>query len=97
MELILPDEAQKLYSEDDVPITKADFYYKFQHRRIYVFVDGPPHSLDHVQEVDRSKRDVLESRSFSVVELDYKDGKYQQDPSLIEKEIIEKLKPFLID
>jgi len=33
----------------------------------------------------------------SVVELDDIDGEYQNDPSLIEKEILAKLKPYLID
>jgi len=32
-----------------------------------------------------------------VVELDFKDGKYTQDPSLIEKEVEEKLKPYIVD
>lgn len=42
----LPDEAQKLYTENDVPITKADFFYNPD---TYLFVDGPPHTPENVQ------------------------------------------------
>ena len=44
--LRLPDEAQKLYTENDVPITKADFFYNPD---TYVFIDGPPHAPENVQ------------------------------------------------
>ncbi|MHA1728908.1 MAG: helicase-related protein, partial [Promethearchaeota archaeon] len=43
LRLPLPNEAQKTYYEEDIPITTADFYYKQQNNEVYVFVDGPPH------------------------------------------------------
>ncbi|MBN1215717.1 MAG: DEAD/DEAH box helicase [Candidatus Lokiarchaeota archaeon] len=97
LKLPLPDEVQKTYFEDDIPITKADFFYHLPKNEIYVFVDGPPHTPDHIQKEDREKRDSLESKGFSVVELDFKDGNYQDDPTLIEKEISEKLIPYLLE
>ncbi|MHA1338826.1 MAG: DEAD/DEAH box helicase [Promethearchaeota archaeon] len=97
LKLPLPTDGQKIYYENDVPIVKADFYYQLQNNEIYVFVDGPPHSQDYVEESDKRKREKLERKGYSVVELDFKDGKYTQDPSLIEKEIEEKLKPYIVD
>ncbi|MBD3211384.1 MAG: DUF1998 domain-containing protein, partial [Candidatus Lokiarchaeota archaeon] len=97
LKLPLPKEAQKTYFEDDNPITKADFYYVRDKNEIYVFIDGPPHTPDHIQQEDIEKRAKIESKGYSVVELDFKDGKYQEDSSLIEKELKSKLIPYLID
>ena len=60
----------------------------------FVFVDGPPHASEHVQKEDREKRNKLESINFTVIELDFKDGAYKENPSLIEKEVL-KLKEYL--
>ncbi len=95
--LPLPDEAQKLYTENDKPIATADFYYKQERNKIYIFVDGPPHAPDHVKEEDKEKRNKIESKGFSVIQLDFIDGNYRQDPTLIEKEVLIKLKPYLED
>lgn len=91
-DLPLPNESQKHFYDDDVPIVIADFFYE---PATCVFVDGPPHLPENVQTEDKRKRDFLESRSYIVVALDFKDGKYREDPTLIEKEI-KKLKEFLI-
>ena len=89
----LPDEAQKLYTENDVPITKADFFYS---PSTYLFVDGPPHAAENIQKEDRTKRDKIESQGFTVIELDFKDGKYIDDPSLIGTQV-SKLKNYFDD
>ena len=93
--LPLPDEAQKLFTENDIPIATADFYYKQDRNEIYIFVDGPPHAPDHVKEEDKEKRNKIESKGFSVIQLDFIEGSYRQDPTLIEKEVLIKLKPYL--
>ena len=72
--LPLPDEAQKLFTENDIPIATADFYYKQDRNEIYIFVDGPPHAPDHVKEEDKEKRNKIESKGFSVIQLDFIDG-----------------------
>ena len=95
--LPLPDKAQELFTENNIPIATADFYYKQIRNEIYLFVDGPPHAPDHVQEEDKEKRIKIESKGFSVIQLDFIDGNYQQDPTLIEKEVLIKLKPYLDD
>ncbi|MEJ2277386.1 MAG: helicase C-terminal domain-containing protein [Candidatus Lokiarchaeota archaeon] len=97
LKLPLPEDAQKTYFENDIPITTADFYYERNRNRIYVFVDGPPHTPDHVQKEDEVKREILESNGFSIVELNFKDGIYKENPFLIEKEILKCLKPYLIN
>lgn len=84
--------AQITIYEGDTPITQADFYYERGRNRIVVFVDGSPRTPDHVQEEDREKRINIEAMGYSVVVLDLKGGKYIDDPSKIEKEIINKLK-----
>ncbi|KKN33449.1 hypothetical protein LCGC14_0803810 [marine sediment metagenome] len=89
--LPIPDEAQKTYYEGDIPITKADFFYS---PGTFVFVDGPPHTSDQVQIEDREKRNKLESVNFTVIELDFKDGAYNENHSLIEKEVL-KMKEYL--
>ena len=81
----IPDDTQKTYYEGDNPITKADFFYS---PGTFVFVDEPPHDTEHVQKEDREKRNVLESKGFTVVELDFKDGIYTSNPHLIEKEVM---------
>ena len=53
----------------------------------YEFVDGPPHLDKQKQKEDKEKRDIIESKSFTVIELDFKDGRYLQNMSLIEKEV----------
>ncbi len=77
--LPLPHEAQKLFTDNGIPITKADFFYNPDK---FLFVDGPPHIPDNVQSEDRAKRDKIESQGFTVIELDFKEGKYFEDPSI---------------
>ncbi|MHA1426726.1 MAG: DEAD/DEAH box helicase [Candidatus Helarchaeota archaeon] len=91
-DLPLPTAAQKHFYDDGVPIVIADFFYE---PATCVFVDGPPHIPENVQKEDAQKRDFLESKGQVVVALDFKDGKYKEDPTLIEKEV-QKLKDFLI-
>ncbi|KKK79486.1 hypothetical protein LCGC14_2833020, partial [marine sediment metagenome] len=89
----LPDKAQKLFSENDIPMTKADFFYN---PNTYLFVDGPPHLPDNVQSEDRAKRDKIESKGFTVIELDFKDGKYIENSFLIERQV-SKLRAYFDD
>lgn len=93
--LPLPNGVQKTYYEKDIPITKVDFYYLEPERELCLFVDGPPHAPEVVQREDREKRNTLESKGYTIIELDFKDGKYRENPSLIEQEVL-KLKDYLI-
>ena len=81
--LPLPDDAQKMYFDGDVPVAKADFYYELSKNKIYVFVDGPPHHDEQKQKEDKVKRDIIESKGFTLITLDFKNSRYLQDPSLI--------------
>lgn len=78
----LPNSAQKTIYEGPEPITKADFYYD---PMVCVFVDGPPHIPIDIQELDRQKRTRIESKGFTVVELDFKDGDYSKLDEEVEK------------
>ena len=73
-----------------------DFYYLEPDREIYVFVDGPPHTPEPVQQQDREKRDILESKGYTVIDLDFKDGRYIEDSSLIRREVL-KLRDYFDD
>ncbi|MHA1380687.1 MAG: helicase-related protein, partial [Candidatus Helarchaeota archaeon] len=82
--LKLPDMAQKTFYDGDNPIVIADFFYEPD---ICIFVDGPPHASDDIQQKDEEKRNFLESKGYVVFSLDFKDGRYKDDPSLIEQEV----------
>ena len=60
----LPDEAQKVISEDDEPITIADFFYK---PNVCVFVDGPDHEKDYVEHADERKRKRIKGLGYRVI------------------------------
>jgi hypothetical protein len=86
-----PDEIGKTEFENGIPKVKSDIFYK---PNIHIFVDGPPHLYPDVSMRDQSKREFLDlGLNQIVIELDFKDGKYITDRSIIEKEIIIKLKP----
>ncbi|MHA1251090.1 MAG: DEAD/DEAH box helicase [Candidatus Helarchaeota archaeon] len=84
----LPTEVQKAIYENDVPKVKVDFFYKPDK---CIFVDGPPHRAENIQKQDKEKRDFLESKGYIVMVLDFKDGRYVNDSSIIAREV-EKLK-----
>ena len=60
----MPDEAQKTIFDKDKPIAQADFFYS--NKKIIVFIDGHPHSLDYVHKMDEEKRKVLKGMSFII-------------------------------
>ncbi len=62
----LPDEAQKIISDKDIPIASADFFYKPD---IVVFVDGSPHEKDYVQKADEEKRRKLKALGYRVISI----------------------------
>lgn len=62
----LPDEAQKIISDKDIPIASADFFYKPD---IVVFVDGSPHEKDYVQKADDEKRRKLKALGYRVISI----------------------------
>ena len=90
--LPLPDSLHKTFYDKDVPIVKSDFFYEKEN--IIVFVDGPIHEEKPVKESDTKKREFLESIGYSIVELDFKDGKYVDNSELIESET-QKLREYL--
>ncbi|HYN44437.1 MAG TPA: DEAD/DEAH box helicase [Candidatus Limnocylindrales bacterium] len=62
----LPDEAQKIISDKDIPIASADFFYKPD---IVVFVDGSPHEKDYVQKADEEKRRKLKALGYRIISI----------------------------
>ena len=65
----LPNAAQKIVYDGDIPIAKPDFFYEIQN--IAVFVDGPPHERDYVQRDDEVKRNKLREMGYRVFEIRY--------------------------
>ncbi|MHA1684752.1 MAG: DEAD/DEAH box helicase [Promethearchaeota archaeon] len=93
--LPLPDKAQEIFFEGDIPIAKADFYYDKGSYGVYVFVDGPPHIYKNVKKSDKGKRSIIEDKYGNpVVNLDFVDGKYIENPSTI-KEELKKIKEYI--
>jgi hypothetical protein len=87
-----PDEIGKTEFENGIPKVKSDFFY---FPNIHIFVDGPPHQYSDVSLRDESKRQFLDlGLNQIVVELDFKDGKYSIDRTLIEKEVNQKLRNY---
>ncbi len=84
LKLPLPDKAQETFYLDGAPIAKADFFYS---PNKYIFVDGPPHTPENIREEDKIKREKLGSKGNIVIELNFIDGKYKNNPSLIEEEV----------
>lgn len=64
--LPLPDAAQKLIADGDVPIAKPDFAYTKYGKAILIFVDGPDHDKDSIKEDDRVKRETLDLMGYTV-------------------------------
>jgi len=91
MSLPLPSKLHKTFYDRDIPIVKSDFFY--EKGNIVVFVDGPVHEEKSIKETDTKKREFLESRGFSIVVLDFKDGKYIENKDLIISET-KKLKDY---
>jgi hypothetical protein len=56
--LQLPDAAQKTIYDDDEPVVEADFYFEADGRAqpVVVFVDGPVHEKEHIEQADKKKR-----------------------------------------
>jgi superfamily II DNA/RNA helicase len=87
--LPLPDEIGKTEFENGIPKVKSDFFY---HPNIHIFVDGPPHLYPDVSMRDQSKREFLDlGLNQIVVDLDFKDGKYESDDKLIKNEVMVKI------
>lgn len=63
----LPDEAQHLIYDGDEPAAKPDFFYNRTGTSIAVFVDGPDHEKDSVQEDDEQKRNRLKRMGYRVI------------------------------
>ncbi|MHA1271491.1 MAG: DEAD/DEAH box helicase [Candidatus Helarchaeota archaeon] len=80
----LPSEVQKTIYEGDVPIVQIDFFYR---PATCVFVDGPPHMQENIKRQDKEKREFLEAHGYIVIELDFRNGEYVNNPSLIEREV----------
>lgn len=81
--ILLPNSAQKIIYDGDIPIAKPDFFYDRQN--IVVFVDGPPHDKDYVKKDDEIKRNKLKELGYRVFAIRY--DNFEED--------IEKLKRVL--
>jgi uncharacterized protein YbaR (Trm112 family) len=81
--ILLPNSAQKIIYDGDIPIAKPDFFY--DGRNIAVFVDGPPHDTDYVKKDDEIKRNKLREIGYRVFAIRY--NNFEED--------IEKLKRVL--
>ncbi|MHA1843404.1 MAG: DEAD/DEAH box helicase [Promethearchaeota archaeon] len=87
----LPSEVQKTIYEKDIPIVQIDFFYE---PYTCVFIDGPPHMQENIKKQDKEKREFLEAKGYIVVVLDFKNGDYINNPSLIKEEVL-KLSDYL--
>jgi ATP-dependent helicase YprA (DUF1998 family)/ribosomal protein L37AE/L43A len=65
----LPDEAQHTIYDGNEPVTKPDFFYDRPERPIAVFVDGPDHEKDYVQQDDDRKRSRLKRMGYRVISV----------------------------
>ena len=65
----LPSAAQETIYDDDEPIAEADFYYDLEPQPLLVFVDGDPHSLDHIIRDDREKRRRLRRMGYRIIAI----------------------------
>jgi hypothetical protein len=63
----LPDEAQKTVYDGDEPVTRPDLFYERTGRSVAVFVDGPAHEKDYVEQDDEHKRGKLKRMGYRVV------------------------------
>ena len=63
----LPDEAQQTIYDGDEPVAKPDFFYERSGSSIAVFVDGPDHEKDYVEEDDKRKRNRLKRMGYRVI------------------------------
>ncbi|HII07724.1 MAG TPA: DEAD/DEAH box helicase, partial [Methanotrichaceae archaeon] len=70
--LPLPACAQKTIFDGDKLIAKADFYYEDE--SIVIFVDGPDHDKDYVEEGDKKKRDQLDGLGYRVFVIRYNEA-----------------------
>lgn len=66
----MPNELHKIISKDGEPIAEADLYYE---PKIAVFIDGPDHDKDYVQEDDRVKRTKLKKLGYQVIVIHHSD------------------------
>ncbi len=67
--LRLPTDAQKTIYNGDESVAQADFYY--DNDRLIVFVDGPDHGKDYVNESDKEKRERLDGLGYRVFVVRY--------------------------
>jgi hypothetical protein len=65
----LPDDAQYVIYDGEEPVAKPDFFYERTGSSVAVFVDGPVHEKDYVQEDDEKKRNRLRQMGYRVVEV----------------------------
>ncbi|MEF8825369.1 MAG: helicase-related protein [Halapricum sp.] len=65
----LPDEVQHTIYDDGEPIARADFYYERPSRSIVIFVDGPDHDKEHIEEDDKRKRRQLRKMNYRVISV----------------------------
>jgi ATP-dependent helicase YprA (DUF1998 family) len=68
--LPLPDEVQQVVYDGDVPVARADFFYRPNHA---VFVDGPPHDQDYTQAIDANTRRRLQRLNYRPLVIRYDD------------------------
>ncbi len=65
--LPLPNECQKTIFDKDEPIAQADFFYSI--KKIIVFVDGSPHRISYIHQMDEVKRNRLKSMSYIIYSI----------------------------
>jgi hypothetical protein len=67
--LPLPDDAQKIFYDNNRHISKVDFYY--QKDNILVFIDGSPHKKDFTTINDAKQRSELSGIGYRIFSIDY--------------------------
>jgi len=66
IDIRLPDESQKTIYKGNEPIAEADFFYE---PNVTVFVDGSPHDVEYISDMDKKKRDKLRKLGYRVISI----------------------------
>jgi very-short-patch-repair endonuclease len=69
--LKLQDDRVNYLTQDEIPVTTADFYFPLEPRQLIVFVDGPVHLKTAQRMKDEELRTLLRKRGYRILELIY--------------------------
>src|SRR5207247_2076817 len=67
----LQQDQIRYHTQDQIPITTADFYFPVEPRPLLVFVDGPVHLKTSQMLKDEETRTLLRKKGYKILELSY--------------------------